>query len=338
LKTLHYPRFDALEIQEFDTPVPKPDEVLLRVAACGLCGSELESFHNHSPRRQPPLIMGHEFCGTVADVGSEVSRELMGRQFVSNSVVACGKCIRCRRGDTHLCAYRQIFGMHRAGAFAEFVNVPASVLIPWPKDVPSRAACLAEPLANGIHVVNLTRHIPAQKALVIGAGPIGLMCLQALRALRGIEVMACDLSAGRLEVAARLGAAKTVCSKDRDPAAEALAWTDGEGVDIVIDAAGAAGTKRLSLAALRPGGATVWIGLHTNNLELDSYDITLPEKQVLGTYAAKKEELQQALDLMRDGKVDVTSWTETTPLETSIDVFYRMLKPGDRDLKAVIVP
>jgi threonine dehydrogenase-like Zn-dependent dehydrogenase len=338
LKTLHYPRFDCLEIDEFPAPVPEANEVLLRVAACGLCGSELETFHNHSPRRQPPLIMGHEFCGTVADVGQAVSRDLMGRRFVSNSVVACGKCVRCRRGDTHLCAHRQIFGMHRAGAFAEFVAVPADVLIPWPDEVPARAACLAEPLANGVHVVNLTRHIPARKALVIGAGPIGLMCQQALRALRGIDVMTCDLFPGRLAVATRLGAVQTVCSGERDPAAEALDWTDGEGVDIVIDAAGAAGTKRLSLAALRPGGATVWIGLHTDRLELNSYEITLPEKQVLGTYAAKKEELIQALDLMRQEKVDVTSWTETTPLETSVGVFHRMLKPGERDLKAVIVP
>ena len=327
-----------MEIQESPGPVLAADEVLLRVAACGLCGSELETFHNHSPRRQPPLIMGHEFCGTVADVGSGVSRELMGRPFVSNSVVPCGKCVRCRRGDTHLCAHRQIFGMHRPGAFAEFVNVPVSVLIPWPETLPARAACLAEPLANGVHVVNLTRHIPAQKALVIGAGPIGLMCQQALQAMRGIEVMTCDLSAGRLEVAARLGAAKTVSSRDRDVAAEAMSWTEGEGVDIVIDAAGSAETKALSLAALRPGGATVWIGLHTDRLELDSYEVTLQEKQVLGTYAAKKEELQQALDLMRDSKVDVTSWTETAPLEAAVDIFYRMLKPTDRDLKAVIVP
>ena len=338
MKTLHYRRFDSLEIQEFATPVPKADEVLLRVAACGLCGSELETFHNHSPRRQPPLIMGHEFCGAVIEVGQETSRELIGRRFVSNSVVPCGACVRCLRGDTHLCAHRQIFGMHRAGAFAEFVAVPANVLIPWPEEVPPAAACLAEPLANGIHVVNLTRHLPAQTALVIGAGPIGLMCQQALQAMRGIKVMTCDLSAGRLEVAARLGAARTICSKDRDPAAEALAWTGGEGVDLVVDAAGSAATKRLSLAALRPGGSAVWIGLHVNRLELDSYEITLPEKQVLGTYAAKKEDLAEALELMRNGKVDVTSWTETVPLEASVEAFFRMLKPGERDLKAVIVP
>jgi L-iditol 2-dehydrogenase len=338
VKALHYPRFDCLEIEEFPVPVPADHEVLFRVAACGLCGSELETFHNHSPRRQPPLIMGHEFCGTVVDVGRKVSRELIDQAFVSNALVPCGTCVRCRRGDSHLCAHRQVFGMHRPGAFAEYVNVPADILIPWPKAVPSRSACLTEPLANGVHVVNLTRHISAQTALVIGAGPIGLMCQQALQVMRGIKVMVCDLSAGRLEIAARLGATKTISSKDQDVAAEALAWTGGEGVDIVIDAAGTAATKKLSLAALRPGGATVWIGLHANRLELDSYEITLPEKQVLGTYSAKMEELVQALDLMREGKVDVTSWTDTFPLEASVEAFCRMLKPGDHDIKAVIVP
>jgi threonine dehydrogenase-like Zn-dependent dehydrogenase len=338
MKALHYPRFDCVEINEFPVPSPAPHEVLLRVAACGLCASELETFHNRSPRRQPPLIMGHEFCGTVVDVGREVSRQFIGQLFVSNSVVPCGKCARCRRGDTHLCAHRQLFGMHRAGAFTEYVSVPESVLIPWPKDVPPKAACLAEPLANGVHVVNLTRHVSARTALIIGAGPIGLMCQQALQVMRGIEVMACDLSASRLEIAARLGAAKTVSSKDQDVTANVLAWTDGEGVDLVIDAAGTAATKRLSLAALRPGGAAVWIGLHTDRLELDSYEITLAEKQVLGTYSARKEELIQALSLMSERKVDVTSWTNTVPLEASVEAFYRMLKPGDNDLKTIFVP
>jgi threonine dehydrogenase-like Zn-dependent dehydrogenase len=338
MKAFYYPAFETLDIREVPVPEPAKGEVLLRVAACGLCGSELETFKNRNPRRTPPLIMGHEFCGTVTKTGAGVTESLEGRRFVSNSVVSCRTCVRCRRGDTHLCHERQIFGMHRPGAFTEFVSVPMESLIPWPDELPAEAASLAEPLANGVHCVNLTRHVPVEKALVIGAGPIGLMCQQALQAMRGAQVMVCDLSSGRLAIAAKLGAAKIVSSKDGDVAAEALAWTDGEGVDLVIDAAGAAATKRLSLAALRPGGATVWIGLHSNRIEIDSYDITLPEKQVLGTYAAKQEELALALDLMRTGKVDVTSWTEKAPLDQSVEIFNRMLNPTDRDLKAVIIP
>jgi threonine dehydrogenase-like Zn-dependent dehydrogenase len=338
VKALFYPEFDRLEIRDCPEPEPADGEVILEVAACGLCGSELETFHNRSARRTPPLIMGHEFCGKVIETGANVPRELMGSAFVGNSVVPCGQCVRCRRGDTHLCAHRQIFGMHRPGAFAEWVAVPARVLIPWPEELPARAACLAEPLANGVHVVNLTARFAAEKVLVIGAGPIGLMAQQAFQAMRGAEVMVCDLSPGRLEVARRLGAARVVCSREADVAAEARAWTEGEGADVVIDAAGATATKKLSLAALRPGGAAVWLGLHANGIEIDSYEITLPEKQVLGTYAAKMEELVQALELMRQKKVDVTSWTEVGPLEESVPLFYRMLKPGDGALKAVIMP
>jgi len=338
MKALYYPAFDQLEIRDEPRPEALAGEVLLRVAACGLCGSELESFKNHSPRRPPPLIMGHEFCGVVESVGPGGDRGLVGRRFVSNSVISCGRCVRCQRGDTHLCPGRQIFGMHRPGAFAEFVRVPVPVLIPWPDKLPAQAACLAEPLANGVHVVNLTRHLPVQTALIIGAGPIGLMCQQALQVMRGSRTMVCDLSAGRLEIARQLGATQVICSKTEDVVAAVRSWTDGEGVDLVVDAAGSATTKRLSLEALRPGGAAVWIGLHGNAMEFESYGVTLPEKQILGTYAAKIEELAEALQLMQAGRVDVLSWTETVPLAQAVPAFHRMLNPGDRDLKAVFVP
>ena len=338
MRVLHYPEFDRLEVRDLDATAPRPDEVSIRVAACGLCGSELETFKNHSPRRPPPLVMGHEFCGVIAEVGAEVTAWKKGAKVVSNSLVPCGRCVRCQRGDTHLCAHRQIFGMHRPGAFAELVNVPARCLIPWPENLPAEAAALAEPLANGIHVVNLTRHLPATTVLVLGAGPIGLFCQQALQVLRGSRVYVADLSSERLEIAKKLGAVGVVNPREQDATKAILAATDGEGADLVVDAVGAAGTKRSSLEALRPGGATVWIGLHENPMTLDSYAITLPEKQVLGTYAAKIEELQHALELMASGKVDALSWTHRFSLEDSVVGFNRMLAAKGTDLKAVICP
>jgi threonine dehydrogenase-like Zn-dependent dehydrogenase len=140
MRVLNYPEFDRLEVRDLDVTPLRPDEVRVQVAACGLCGSELETFKNHSPRRQPPLVMGHEFCGVIAETGSEVRDWKQGARVVSNSLVPCGRCVRCARGDTHLCAQRQIFGMHRPGAFAEFVNVPARCLIPWPENLPAEAA------------------------------------------------------------------------------------------------------------------------------------------------------------------------------------------------------
>lgn len=338
MRALYYPAFDQLEIRDVDVAPPRPDEVRLKVAACGICGSELESFKNRSPRRPPPLVMGHEFCGTIAEVGAAVRDWQPGARVVSNSLVPCGKCVRCTRGDTHLCAERQIFGMHRPGAFAEYVNVPARCLIPWPENLPAESAALAEPMANGIHVVRVSRHLPAATALVIGAGPIGLFCQQALQVLRGARVYVADLSPERLAVAKKLGAVRVINPREEDVAKIILAETGGEGADLTVDAVGGAITKKTSLEALRPGGASVWIGLHENTVTLDTYGITLPEKQVLGTYAATIEELKQALDLMAAGKIETLSWVQRFPLEDGVTAFRRMLAAKGADIKAVVCP
>lgn len=335
---LRYPEFERLEMGHAEPEAPRADEVRLRVAACGICGSELESFKNRSPRRPPPLVMGHEFCGTIADLGTGVTGWRTGTRVVSNSLVPCGTCVRCTRGDTHLCAHRQIFGMHRPGAFAEYVNVPARCLIPWPENVPAAAAALAEPMANGLHVVNVSRHLPAATVLVIGAGPIGLFCQQAMQVQRGSRVFVADLSPERLAVAKKLGAVRVINPREEDVVKVVAAETGGEGADLTVDAVGSALTKKASLETLRPGGATVWIGLHENTMSLDTYGITLPEKQVLGTYAAKIDELQLALELMAAGRVDALSWVQSFPLAAGVETFHRMLAARGADIKGVLCP
>ena len=253
MKALLYPAFDQLQMTDQPVPEPAADEVLLRVSACGICGSELESFQNRSPRRPPPLVMGHEFCGVVDRVGDVVEGWAPGDRVVSNSVVPCGNCRLCSRRHTHLCEKRQIFGMHRFGAFAELTNVPARCLLAWPEGLPAAAACLAEPLANGVHVVGLTGHLPADRVLVIGAGPIGLMCQQALQVLRGSKVIVTDLVDERLAAASAVGADQVI-NAGRDDVAEAIRdFTDGEGMDLVVDAVGSAITKKQSVEACRPG-------------------------------------------------------------------------------------
>jgi threonine dehydrogenase-like Zn-dependent dehydrogenase len=338
MKALFYPAFDELVMAERPDPAPGPGEVLVRVAACGLCGSELETFRARSPRRTPPLVMGHEFCGTVEALGPGVAGVAKGQRVVSHSLVPCGACVRCRRGDTHLCADRQIFGMHRPGAFAEYVAVPAHALIEWPGDLPAEAACLAEPLANGVHMVHLTAWLRPRTVLVIGAGPIGLMAQQAYGAMAGAEVVVCDLSPDRRAVADRLGAAQAFDPREADPAVVMHERTGGEGADVVIDAVGTGLTKRQSIAAARPGGAAVWIGLHEDAVTLDTYPITLPERHVLGTYAATQPELAEAVALMATGRVDVTSWPTTFPLDAGVEAFHRMLAAEGAELKAVLVP
>jgi threonine dehydrogenase-like Zn-dependent dehydrogenase len=338
MRVLFYPEYNALEIADRPAPEPCEDEVLLKVAACGICGSELETFRNRSPRRTPPLIMGHEFCGTIEQAGSGVKGFEAGQQVVSNALVPCNQCIRCERGDTHLCADRQIFGMHRGGAFGEFVNVPAACLTAWPEGVAAASACLAEPMANGLHIVHLTDHLSLRKVLIIGAGPIGLMTLQAFKAKKSVEIIVADISDGRLEIAGTLGADRMINSRETDLLEAIREMTRGEGVDLVVDAAGNSTTNKLAVDALRPGGAAVFIGLLENNNSVFSYDMILAEKTIIGTYAAKMEELGEALELMRMQKVDLSSWVHTFSLDEGVEGFRLMLEGSGEHVKGVLCP
>jgi len=339
MKALLYPAWDTLEVVDMPPPEPGPGEVMVRVAACGICGSELEAFRHHSPRRPPPLVMGHEFCGTIADLGGASGTSLkVGARVVANALVPCGKCNRCLAGRPHLCARRQIFGMNRPGAFAEYVNVPVSALLDWPATLPAEAACLAEPLGNGAHMVGLTRYLEPSTVLVIGAGPIGLLAMQAFSALTGATILAADLSPERLQAAQRCGAERVINPRSEDVVAIAREVTGGEGVDVVVDAVGLGLTKRQSLHAARPGGAAVWIGLTDNAMTVDSYDVTLPERTVHGTYAAKIEDMQTALDLLASGKIEYESWIERFPITRADEAFRRMLAAEGGDIKAIIQP
>jgi threonine dehydrogenase-like Zn-dependent dehydrogenase len=321
VKALFYPEFGRLCIADVSPPSTEADSAIIRVAACGICGSEIEAFKKRSPRRRPPLVMGHEFCGTVAEIGAGVRNFKVGEKVIAHSLVHCGKCPQCLLGRTHLCSERQVFGMDRPGAFAEYVCVPERSLIRWPETVSAPAATYAEPLANGVHISNLTRHLPLETVLVIGAGPIGLMCQMAISMLRGATVFAVDINWGRVNAAKRLGA--TV--PDAPGFCDAPSWirsrTANRGVDLVIDAVGSAVTKAQSLACARTGGAVVWIGLHEDSVTLSSYEIVLREKQVLGTYAATVDELGVAAQLLASRRGDIDFLVHSYPLNEGVTAF-----------------
>jgi threonine dehydrogenase-like Zn-dependent dehydrogenase len=338
MKTLLYPEFDRLEVADQPKPSPGAGEVLVKVSACGICGSELEAFKNRSPRRTPPLILGHEFCGVVEGVGTGVELWAPGQAVISHSLVPCATCVRCVRGDDHLCASRQIFGMNRPGAFAEYVVAPARTLVAWPSGLAPSAASLAEPLANGVHVVGLARKAAPSVVVVIGAGPLGILCQQAFQRLSSAGVIVADRIPERLDAARRVGAKEVIHAGEEDLVARVLALTGGEGADVVVDAAGSARTKPLSVKATRAGGMTVWLGLHENAMTFDSHDITLGERTLQGSYAASLDELELAVDLLARGRVDGASWVKSFPLDEGAQAFDRMLASKGDDIKAVLLP
>ena len=335
MKALYYPSWGKLEVREVPKPSLADGEVLVRVSDCGICGSELETFRTHNARRTPPLIMGHEFCGHVEEVYSEQSSWTKGCRVIAHALIHCGQCAVCLRGDTNLCCNRQLFGMHRSGGFGEYVAVPERVLIALPENVPSATAVFAEPLANGINAMRQGPLARKSRVVVIGAGPIGLMCLAAAKHLHRSSVVVSDLVPERLQAARMLGADLTVNVKRQDLAREMQkCWSDDH-AEFVIDAVGSELTKILSLKLVEPGGTVVWLGLHEDMIHLSSYALTLEQKCVAGSYSGSFQDFQQAVQLLASGVID-TSWASRYALEDGETGFRNMLLAEGSNIKGIL--
>jgi L-iditol 2-dehydrogenase len=339
VKALVYPAWDQLEVREVPEPVPAPGEVVLRVAAAGICGSEIEAFVSRSPRRTPPLILGHEFCGEVRAVGDGVTTVRPGDRVVANSLITCGRCDFCLDGLGHLCPERGVFGMSRPGAFAELVTAPARCLVPLPEKVSPIQGALVEPLANAVHVFGLVPERFPETVVVIGAGTIGLMCLQVAKAAGALRLVSVDTNDARLEVAHALGAEPVFNPAREDPAAAVREFTRGRGADVVVDAVGTSRTRLAAVGASRAGGTVVWIGLHADATELSGHQVVLGERTVRGSYAVAVRDLRTAVGLFAHGKVDITSWVRPFPLDEGARVFRQLATdpPGDY-VKALLLP
>ncbi|HEU5319963.1 MAG TPA: alcohol dehydrogenase catalytic domain-containing protein, partial [Methylomirabilota bacterium] len=310
------------------------------VAAAGICGSELEAVATRSPRRTPPLVMGHEFCGEVESLGPGVSEVRAGDRVVASSLVSCGRCADCRAGACHLCPDRQVFGMSRAGAFAERVAVPAHVLLPLPERVSPVQGALVEPLANAVHVWALVRRRFPETVVVIGCGPIGLLALQVAAAAGALRLVAVDTNDARLALAHQVGAEPLFNPVRHAVAGEVRAFTRGRGADVVIDAAGTAATRRLAVEATRPGGEVVWIGLHGDATEVSGREVVLGERTIHGSYSVTPADLETAIGLLAHGRVAIESWARPFDLADGPRVFRELLAtpPPAGFAKAVLLP
>ena len=335
MKALVYPAFDQIEVQEVPVPSPKPGELLIRVAAVGICGSELEQFASRSPRRPPPLIMGHEFCGEVAAVGAGINSFQEGERVVVSSVIPCFTCDFCRDGQTHLCPKREVFGMRRPGGFAEYVAVPATVTFALPEKVSPLQGALVEPLANGVHVFSLVQARFPETVVVFGAGTIGLLALQVAKALGAFRLVAVDTNPFRLEIAHELGAEPVIDPRQQDVREVLLEFTRGRGVDVAVDAVGAAETRQTALSVTRPGGEVVWIGLHSDRTDLSGYEVVLGERKIVGSYAVTPRDLQTAIGLFAHDKVEVSPWVRPFPRGASLP---RASGAASDYIKGVLLP
>lgn len=323
---------ERMSVEEVPEPKVVPGSVKVRPTATGICGSEVEGYLGKMGNRTPPLVMGHEFAGTVTEVGEGVDEALVGRRVAVNPLYGDGTCRLCRAGLTNLCRDRHLVGIHSSGGFGEYTVAPAANVIALPDGVDARTGALAEPLANGVHAVRLgLAGDPVESAVVIGAGTIGLMCLQAA-VLDGIpHVSVVETHAARREQALTLGAEAVYASGKE--AREALDEpTDGLGVDLVIDAVGAEVTRRMAVEELvRPGGRVVYIGLHSNETTLGFHDIVRGQFTLQGSYAYTAWDYEQAMEWLVADKAGIGELPPVLPLEDGPDAFAELVRgPSDK--------
>lgn len=338
MKALVFASLGVMEVVERPDRRPGPGEVLIAVRAAGICGSDVHGYMGLTGRRRPGMVMGHEATGDVVEVGPEVAAVRAGERVVLRSILPCGRCQHCRRGQSNVCADRRGLGMHFDGAYAEQIVVPEALALRLPDSLTYEEGALIEPLAVAMHAVNITPFELMDVVVVVGAGPIGLLTMLAAR-LRGAgSVVITDRSPHRLAVARELGASLTIDVGSTEPVAAVQLATDGRGADAVFEAVGISATVAQSLAVARPGGQVTWIGNSAPTVELSMQEMVTRELTLRGSYGFGGE-FQQAADMLASGRIEVRRLIECrAPLDEGPSLF-RQLGDGTLDaVKVVLVP
>ncbi|HEX6349824.1 MAG TPA: galactitol-1-phosphate 5-dehydrogenase [Candidatus Dormibacteraeota bacterium] len=310
---------EHLQLQDVGEPRPGPGEVLVRTEAAGICGSEIEGYLGRMSNRVPPLVMGHEYAGVVSEVGPGADPAWRGRRVAVNPIVGCGRCAYCRAGDRNLCPDRHLIGIGSPGGFAEASAVPERCLFALPDGMDARLGALVEPLANGVHAIRRAGVDRPARVVVIGAGTIGLGCLQAALLHGAQSVTMVERHPRRRQHALELGAHEAVAD-----AAEVK-----PSADLVVDAAGAAVTRRAAIELLGPAGTAVFIGLHEDETALPWHRVIRANLRVQGVFGYADADFQQALDWLAEGKAAIPL-TEIRPLAHGPEAF-RTLAAGPTD-------
>ena len=323
------------EVQLLDVPAPElaDAEVVLRIEAVGICGSDLHAWRGHDPRRKPGLVLGHEFVGVVER--STVAQCPLGRRYTGNPLITCGVCEYCVQGRNNLCSRRTMVGMTRPGAFAESMSIPASSLIDIPQDMRITAAALTEPAATAWHAIHLTnralvRPLHECRVLVIGGGAIGMLAALLLRHLGTRGVVVAEINALRREALACHAGCETVDPRV-EPAADAS-------FDAVIDAVGAKVTRTQAIAAVKPGGVVMHVGLQDWASEIDMRKLTLAEITLLGTYTYTTADLRATVAALHAGDFGDLAWVRERALAEGQQAFLDLAHGNCMAAKVLLRP
>ena len=331
MKALVYTKPNALEWRDEVEPSPGNDEVLVRVDAVGICGSDMHAYHGHDSRRPAPLILGHEAAGSI------VSGPNSGSRVAVNPLVTCGTCDYCLDGRAHLCPSRELISMPpRAGAFAELVRVPERNLFTIPERLETSKAALTEPLTVSYHAVNLgtrllARPLSASRCLILGGGAIGLGCALVLAMQGAGEIHIGEPNAARRVTASRAGSFRCYAPGESGEPRDLS-------MDLIIDAVGATATRIAACRLVKPGGVIVHVGLLPGSEGLDARRITLQEIIFTGTYCYTPLEFRETLDAIAAGRLGTLDWVEERPLAAGPQAFRDLDAGATAAAKIVLRP
>ena len=343
MKALLLSEYKNLDVVDFEKPTVGDNDVLVQVKACGICGSDIHGYDGNSGRRIPPLVMGHEAAGVVAETGKNVTEFTVGDRVTFDSTVSCGECYYCRRGDINLCDNRMVLGVscdeyRRHGAFAEFVSVPQHICYRLPEELPFEHAAMIEAVSVAVHAANRTPVSLGDTAVVVGSGMVGLLAIQAIRLAGCSQVIAVDLDSARLEKAKSLGADVCLQADKVDVREEVRKLTNGRGADVVLEVVGATATIQTAIESARKGGSITLVGNLVPNVEMPLQSIVTRELNGFGTCASSGE-YPACIDLLASGAIRVDEMiTATASLGEGPDWFARLYDGEPGAMKVILEP
>ena len=327
------------EIREVPVPEVGPDEVLIAVDRCGICGTDIHIFNGHYAADRLPMVPGHEFAGTIAALGRDVSGLALGGRAVADINIGCGRCYYCRRNEVLNCAQARQVGISQQGAFAEFVCVPARLVIPAPDHMAFATLALVEPVACVVRAARKARVAFGQSVVILGGGPIGNLHVQMMRLVGAAPIIVAEPVAARAALARDAGADAVVS----DPARlrqVVLDHTDGRGADVAIESVGRGPLYALALELIRPGGHVAAFGITgpDDALALPILDTVLRELSVKGSVAGMGEDMHDALTLLRHGRFRLDAFTGAAFPLREIQAAFDGLAADPAVLKVQIAP
>jgi 2-desacetyl-2-hydroxyethyl bacteriochlorophyllide A dehydrogenase len=319
----------SMSMAEVPLPELRPDDVLVKVDAASICGSDLSGFKGTMGNRFPGQIMGHEISGTVVGVASTAHDHLLGTAVCVNPLETCGRCRACTTGRPQQCDEVHLVGVHRHGGFAEFVAVRAANLVPSPDGVPQSLSCLVEPLAHAFHDVRVAASdgVP-EDLLLIGAGSIGIFALLAAQASGIPSLTVIEPDSGRRSLAAALGATAVADAEE----------LDGHRFDAVIEGVGLESTRRIAVDRVRRGGTVALVGLAQPSSEFGFMTSIVREVVLRGAFASTPQDFADARAYLSDPGLPPQIQVDVVPLESAPDVFTRLAAGPQASLKTVLTP